>query len=201
MIRKIEISDELYEKLRDITNIFGELIRATDSKTESYRKIEGINITGDEDEIGLLQAKIETLDELIEKADSENKTEYKIELLEKKIKTADELLEKLELVKSRLRQSQPPNYSMIEPISGNIESFEPIMQITNRQISKKLPNGTIIRGRFKEKNYETKINSSKYKYDTLNSIYIEEFNASRNIWRENIYFKDESGWHPLRTLK
>ncbi len=75
------------------------------------------------------------------------------------------------------------------------------MQITTQNIARKLPNGTIIRGRFRGQNYETQINSSVYKYNTLNAIYKKEFNASVNIWREKIYFKDDKGWWPLRTLR
>jgi len=88
-----------------------------------------------------------------------------------------------------------------EPLN-NIKPLGSIMQITNRQISRILPDDTRIQFRFKEQNYETRVDTVKYKYPTLNSIFTVEFKCPINIWvLKELYFKDEDGWHPLNILK
>lgn len=89
-----------------------------------------------------------------------------------------------------------------EPLGDNIIFLEPIMEITNRSISRIPPDGTKVRFRFKGRNYETLLNTVKYKYPTLNSIYRLEFKYSIDIWHTNeIYFNDKDGWHPLKILR
>lgn len=146
MVKTIEISDELYDYLREkgktgdtFTKVIEELIRKPDIQEKSFKKI------------------------------TSNNTQALI----------------------------------IEPLSDNIKQYEPIMQITNRETTRRPPNGTRIRFRFRGQNYETQINTLRYKYPTLNSIFINEFNANVNIWRhvKDIYFKDENGWQPLTFLR
>lgn len=179
-LKLIEISDELYEYL---------LEKCTKEIDEFERK----KAIWDNKSYG--------------KKESLSPEEY-----EEQIKQYDELKKQFELLLALKKTENQTDGSKrhtsnifqpvtIEPINGNMIHLEPIIQITNHAVSRKLPNGTAIRLRFREQNYETQINGSNYKYKTLNSIFRIEFKASVNIWRENIYFKDEKGWWLLRSLR
>lgn len=90
-----------------------------------------------------------------------------------------------------------------EPLPVNIK-LKPVKQITNRHIPRILPDGTRIRFRFKERNYETYIDTVKYEYRTLNSLFTLKLKVPAiDIWihLKDIYFNDEDGWHPLKILR
>lgn len=89
-----------------------------------------------------------------------------------------------------------------EPLD-NIKSLGSIKQITNRHIKRIPPDGTRIQFRFKGRNYETCLDTVKYRYPTLNSIFTSKFHAQIDIWvaLKELYFKDEDGWHPLNNLR
>lgn len=182
-LKTIEISDEVYKYLREsgktgdtFTDVILELIKKAKNKTEFDKKIE-------------------------EQGKETNNHKSVEELEEELVKIRNEITA-LEQRKELLKQ--PHSQSMIaEPLSDNIQHLEPIMQITNRNLLKRPPNGTRIRFRFRGQNYETQINNLRYKYPTLNFIFTNEFNASVDIWRhvKDIYFKDEKGWQPLTILR
>ncbi len=179
-MKTIEISDELYDYLfkkcnKEIED-FERKKAVWDSKSSGNKEL--LSPEEYEEQIRQFDGQIKQLELLLALKKAENQTDGS------KINTSNKL--------------QPVTF---EPISGNIEHLEPVMQITNHAISRKLPNGTVIRLRFRKKNYETQINSSNYKYITLNSIFRKKFQASVNIWRENIYFKDEKGWLHLKSLQ
>jgi hypothetical protein len=132
------------------------------------------------------------------------------ELLREKGKTGDsftkvikELIKKPDIQEKSSNETTSSRTQRInEPLRDNIIFLEPIMQITNRGISRIPPDGTRVRFRFRGRNYETQLNTIKYKYRTLNSIYRLEFKYSIDIWHANeIYFNDEDGWHPLKILR
>ena len=107
--------------------------------------------------------------------------------------------------KTEQRKEQPKQLQtdsmIVEPLNDNVKHLDSIMQITNRDLLRRPPNGTRIRFRFRGQNYETQINNLSYKYPTLNFIFTKEFNASVDIWHQDIYFKDEKGWQPLPILR
>ncbi|MCZ7402876.1 MAG: hypothetical protein O8C61_11705 [Candidatus Methanoperedens sp.] len=170
----IEISDEVYEYLRES------------------------GMTGD--------TFTDVILELIKKAG--NKAEFDKKIQEqskatnnyKSVEELEEELKDLELRKEQLKLLHPHSMT-VEPLSDNIQHLESIMQITNRNLLRRHPNGTRIRFRFRGQNYETQINNLMYKYPTLNFIFTNEFKVSVDIWRLDIYFKDEKGWQPLTILR
>jgi hypothetical protein len=182
MVKTIEISDELYEYLLEKCNKenkeFERKNAIWDSKYSSNKEL--LSPEEYEEQQKQLGGQIKQLELFLALTKAENQTDGS-----KKITS---------------NSTQP---LIIEPLSDNIKHLEPIMQITNRDISRIPPNGTIIRFRFRGQNYETQINTLKHKYRTLNSIFIKEFEASVDIWRhvKDIYFKDENGWQPLTILR
>ncbi len=173
MAKTIEISYELYEDLRDT-----------------------------------IRKEIEEIQEFIKKTD--NQTNSSVGEIEERMRGLNTAIKKLTLLRelelAREHKPELPESQKFfleeEPLSDNIIHLEYIKQITNRELSRILLNGAIIRFRFREENYETQINDLNYKYATLNSIFIKKFKAWVNIWRDvEIYFKDEKGWHPLTILR
>lgn len=182
MAKTIEISDELYEYLLEKCNKeneeFARKNAIWDSKSSNNKEL--LSPEEYEEQIRQFNGQIKRLELHLALKKAENQTDGS-----KKITS---------------KSTQP---LIMEPLSDNIIHLEPIMQITNRDISKRPLNGTAIRFRFRGQNYETQINALKYKYPTLNSIFKIKWGASVDIWRhiKNIYFKDENGWQPLTLLR
>lgn len=182
MVKTIKISDELYEYLLEKCNKENEEFeRKKAIWDDKYsRNKELLSPDEYEEQIKQLGGQIKQRELFFALLKAENHTDGS-----KKI---------------TLNSSKP---LIIEPLSDNIKYLEHIIQITNRDISRRPPNGTRIRFRFRGQNYETKINALKYKYPTLNSIFKIEWHASVDIWRhiKYIYFEDEKGWQPLTILR
>ncbi|NJD76032.1 MAG: hypothetical protein FIB08_02905 [Candidatus Methanoperedens sp.] len=182
MVKTIEISDELYEYLLEKCNKENEEFERKkaiwDSKYSSNKEL--LSPEEYEEQKKELGGQIKQLELSLALTKAENHTQGS-----KKITS---------------NTTQP---LIIEPLSDNIKHLEPIRQITNRDISRRPPNDTRIRFRFRGQNYETQINALKYKYSTLNSIFKMEWNASVDIWKhiKDIYFKDENRWQPLTILR
>lgn len=180
MVKTIEISDELYEYLLEKCNKENEEFKRKeaiwDSKYSSNKEL--LSPEEYEEQKKQLGGQIKQLELFLALTKAENQTDGS-----KKITS----------------NSTPPLIN--EPLSDNIKHLEPIMQITNRDLLRRPPNGTRIRFRFRGQNYETQINNLSYKYPTLNFIFTGEFKASVDIWHQDIYFKDEKGWQPLTILR
>lgn len=182
MVKTIEISDELYEYLLEKCNKENEEFERKkaiwDSKYSSNKEL--LSPEEHEENTNRLSGQIKQLELFLALTKAENHTEGSKKITSNRTKSP-----------------------IIEPLNDNIKNLEPIMQITNRDISRRPPNGTRIRFRFRGQNYETQINALNNKYPTLNSIFNMEWDASVDIWKhiKDIYFKDENGWQPLRILR
>lgn len=179
LVKTIEISDELYEYLSEKCIEENEEFEKKQAVWDSKKSLSNKGLLSPEEY------------EIIIKEFDDHKKQLELYLALALIK------EQTDGSKKNTSDIQP---TMIEPISGNIKPLESIMEITNHAISKELPNGTVIRLRFRKENYQTQINSSNNRYKTLSSLFNKHFHASVNIWRQNIYFKDEKGWWSLRSL-